>query len=169
MKVLGIDTSTIAIPFAVFDGRLLEDYGVIPLKGKFLEDKLILAHDKIMELVEKYNIDIVILEDVFYGKNFQGTKSTLQILGAMRLGAYKMNATCFLILASKWRKGIIKTRQSVGVKEQAVDYVNDHYNLGLVYDKNRSKTDDDVAECIIMVEGLVWGRYTTENVRVFKK
>lgn len=169
MKYLGIDTSVVAIPFCVFDDRQLIDFGVFTTEGKYFEEKLNFQYNKIQELIEKYDIDVVILEDVFVGKNMFGAKSTMQMLGALRMGAYKKGKSCFLVLASKWRKGVIKTRQKIGVKEQAINYVNDNYGLDLVYDKSRTKTDDDMAEVIIMVEGLVWGRYTLENIKMFKK
>lgn len=169
MRYLGIDTSVIAMPFSVFDNKKLIDFGVYTTEGSFFEEKLNFQYNKIQELIEQYNIDVVILEDVFVGKNMYGAKSTMQMLGALRMGAYHKGKTCFLVLASKWRKGIIKTRQKVTVKEQAVNYVNENYNLNLEYNKNRTKTDDDMAEAIMMVEGLVWGRYTLEDVKLFKK
>lgn len=168
IRYLGIDTSTIAMPFAVFDDKELVDYGVYTTQGTFFEDKLHFQYNKIQDLIEEYDIDIVVLEDAFIGKNMYGAKSTMQMLGALRMGAYIKNATCFLVLASKWRKGIIKTRQKKSVKQQAIDYVNENYDLDLKYHKSKTKTDDDIAEAIIMVEGIVWGRYTFGDVRVFK-
>lgn len=169
MRYLGIDTSVVAMPFSVFDNKKLIDFGVFSTKGKHFEEKLNFQYEKIQELIEEYNIDTVILEDVFVGKNMYGAKSTMQMLGSLRMGAYRSGKTCFLVLATKWRKGIIKTRQKISVKEQAVNYVNENYGLNLEYHKSRVKTDDDMAEAIIMVEGLVWGRYSIEDVKLFKK
>lgn len=169
MRYLGIDTSVVAMPFSVFEDKSLVDFGVFTTKGNYFEEKLNFQYNKIQELIDDYDIDVVILEDVFVGKNMYGAKSTMQMLGALRMGAYAKGKTCFLVLASKWRKGIIKTRQKVGVKEQAINYVNDAYSLDLKYHKSRTKTDDDMAESIMMVEGLVWGRYTLEDVKLFKE
>lgn len=169
MVYCGIDTSTVASPYAIFQDKELIAYGVLPIEGKFLEDKIKSAHDNVIELAEKYKVDVFVFESLYYGKNAWGAISTLQVLGGMRLGAYMKNATCFTVNASKWRKGVIKGRQRTTVKEQAVNYVNEMYGLDLKYNKSRTKTDDDMAEAIIMTEGLVWNRYTVENVKVFGK
>ncbi len=156
------------MPFAVFDGKELIDYGILKVEGKYLEDKLASASENLTNAIEEYKIDVIVLEDVFYYKNFTSTKNTLMMLGALRLSAYKKNVVCYTVQATKWRKGVIKQRQNTAVKEQAVDYVNEMYDLSLEYHKSRTKTDDDIEEAIIMVEGLVWQRYTLEKFRYFK-
>ncbi len=157
------------MPYSVFEDKFLVDYGLIKIKGKFLEDKMSQAYKEITELIRKHGIAIVLLEDVYYGRNFTSTKSTLQMVGALRTACYENNATSFLVPASKWRKGIIKGGIRENMKEQAVNYVNDNYDLEFTYEKERTSTDHDIAESIIMTEGLVWGRYTLEKVRVFKR
>lgn len=164
---MGVDTSTIAVPFAVFEDKKLEVYGIEKIKAKYLEDKIYVAYDRVKTLIQKYKIDVVVFEDVYYGLNFTTTKSTLQVMGAMRLACYEEGVTSFLVPSSKWRKGIISNKGRAGKKEQAIDYVNEMYDLDLVYDKNRTKTDDDIAEAILMTEGLVWERYSAEKVKVF--
>ncbi len=156
------------MPFAIFEDKALQTYGIMKIKGKFLEDKLVMSHEQITKLIKEHGVDIVVLEDVFLGKNFTGTKSTLQTIGVLRHAAYLQNAICFLVPASKWRKGVIKKNRRESMKEQAVNYVNEMYDLDLEFHKSRTKTDDDIAEAIIMTEGLVWNRYTVENVKVFK-
>lgn len=156
------------MPFAVFNDKELYDFGILRVKGKYLEDKLDEASKNIQELIDKYEVDVVILEDVFLSKGFTSTKNTLQMLGSLRLSAYRKGAVCFTVQATKWRKGVIKQGKRNPMKKQAVEYVNEMYDLDLTYDKNRTKTQDDIAEAIIMVEGLVWQRYTLDKVRIFK-
>jgi crossover junction endodeoxyribonuclease RuvC len=167
MVYLGIDTSVNSMPFSVFEDKELVDFGILKVEGKHLEDKLFSAYTNIQSLIDKYKVQVVVLEDVFYSKNFTSTKNTLQTLGALRLASYQKNAICYTVQASKWRKGVVKGRQRQSLKEQAVDYVNEMYDLNLTYDKSRTKTQDDIAEAIIMLEGLVWQRYTLENVSLF--
>lgn len=169
MVYLGIDTSVNSMPFAVFEDKDLVDFGLLKISGKYLEDKLFAGYTNIQDLIDKYGVNVIVLEDVFYNKNFTSTKNTLEMVGALRLGAYQKSVPCFTVHASKWRKGIIKGKQRTSVKQQAVDYVNEMYDLDLTYDKSRTKTQDDMAEAILMIEGLVWQRYTIENVRVFSK
>lgn len=169
MIYCGIDTSTVASPYAIFDDKKLIAYGVLPIEGKFLEDKIYKAYENIDKLAKDYNVDVFIFEDVYIGVNAVTAKSTLQVLGAMRLSAYHHKATCFTVQVAKWRKGVITGKTRADKKKCAIDYVNEMYGLDLVYHSSRTKTDDDMAECIVMVEGLVWGRYTLENVKVFGK
>lgn len=155
------------MPFAVFNDKKLVDYGVYSIKEDFLEDKIAFAYHKIKELITQYNIDVLILEDVYINLNPNGSKSSIQVMGAMRLGAHELNVPCFTVMASKWRKGVIKGRKRAEKKKLAVEYVNENYGLDLKYFSSRTKTDDDIAEVIIMVEGLVWERYTLDDVQMF--
>lgn len=169
MVYLGIDTSVNSMPFSVFEDKDLVDFGILKVDGKYLEDKISSVYTNIQSLIDKYKVQVLVLEDVFYSKNFTSTKNTLQVLGALRLGAYQKNVPCFTVQATKWRKGIVSGRERQSLKEQAVSYVNEMYDLDLKYDKSRTKTQDDMAEAIIMVEGLVWQRYTLENIKLFGK
>lgn len=167
MIYLGIDTSVNSMPFAVFENEALLDFGILKVNGKFLEDKLKTGYDNVQELIDKYGVDVIVFEDVFYSKNFTSTKNTLQMLGSLRVAAYDKNVSCFTVQATKWRKGVIKSGKRDSMKKQAVDYVNEMYDLELTHDPNRTKTQDDIAEAIIMVEGLVWKRYTLDKFRWF--
>ena len=149
--------------YSVFHDKSLISYGIIKIKGNSLDDKLLDSFNKITELIEKHNVDVVILEDVFYSKNFTSTKSTLQTMGALKLAVVIKDKLCYTVQATKWRKGVIKKSQRDSMKKQAVDYVNLAYQLDLEHNTNRAKSDDDIAEAILMVEGLVWGRYDIEN------
>lgn len=167
VRYLGIDTSTIALPYSVFEDKYLFDFGNIKIKGNHITDKMSMAFDEIQSLIDKYQIDVVVLEDVFMGGNFQSAKSQAKMLGVLQLASTFKKCSTVTALATKWRKGIIKSGQKTPVKEQAVNYVNDVYDLDLEYKKSRTKTDDDIAEAILMVEGLVWERYTVEKPKLF--
>ena len=149
--------------FSVFEDYNLITYGIIKIKGKNLEDKLQFASEQIEELINKHHVNAVILEDVYYSKNFTSTKSTLQMMGALKLKSLESGAVVSTVQATKWRKGVIKKSTRDTMKKQAVDYVNEFYGLDLKHSTNRAKSDDDMAEAIIMVEGLVWKRYTLDS------
>ena len=168
MVYLGIDTSVNSMPFAVFENKELKDFGILSVKGKYLEEKLAYASREIEDLIYLYEVDVVVLEDVFLAKNFTSTKNTLQMMGALRLSSYKSGATCFTVMATQWRKGVIKQGKREPMKKQAIEYVNEMYDLDLEYDHRKTKTQDDIAEAIIMIEGLVWQRYTLDKVKIFK-
>lgn len=151
--------------YAVFNDKELVTFGILKIKGKVLDDKLKYSYGAITEIIKKHSVDVVILEDVYYSKNFTSTKSTLQTMGVLKLASKLENVLCFTVQASKWRKGVIKKSTRDTMKKQAVDYVNEFYDLGLVHSTNRVKSDDDIAEAIIMTEGIVWGRYEIDDFK----
>jgi Holliday junction resolvasome RuvABC endonuclease subunit len=177
VRYLGIDTSVAKIPWAVFEDKRLIGYGAIPIiqpntkKGIYSEDRLHDVYQKVSALIKDNNVDVVILEDVFLGKGMHAMRENIQALAVMRLASYINKATTFVVLATSWRKGIIESerKNGNGVKMQAIDYVNKTYGLALKYSTSKTKTEDDIAEAIIMTEGLAWKRYSPEKIKIYSR
>lgn len=76
MKVLGVDPGTYTTGFGVvqMDGSALRllDHGLISAsKGLKAPKRLKKMYDSLQEIMFKEKPDVVVIEDVFYGKNFR--------------------------------------------------------------------------------------------------
>ena len=82
MRILGLDLSSVSSGFAIIEDGKLIDF------GKILEDnpnnmvRLVHMTNRIKKIVDNYQFDKVIIEDVYYGNNFLTTK-VLNRLGGM--------------------------------------------------------------------------------------
>ena len=64
MKLLALDQSSRTSGFAVFDDGKLLDYGHFTLTNSDFGTRLMQVKQKIKELIEKYEVDEVIFEDI---------------------------------------------------------------------------------------------------------
>ncbi len=85
MIILGVDTSLRSTGFGVLEtkgSRLIAlDYGNIPNAAKVpLSECLRRIHEKIAELITAWNVDVLSVEKVIYGKN----ANTMMVLGEAR-------------------------------------------------------------------------------------
>ncbi len=96
MLVLGIDPGTAVTGYGVITGEppgpfSCLEYGTIRSASKAaLSQRLKKIYDDVSELLQRYPLDAVALEDVFYGKNIQTAMKLGQARGAVIIAA--MNA-----------------------------------------------------------------------------
>ena len=159
MVYCGIDASTTAVGWSIFNGTDLIDYGCFRPNGDDWRDRTQQIAPFIKQLLEKYHVDKVILEDVpLMGK--RGNK-TLVILGAvqgMLLGVTSsMNIPTEFILPSAWRSPIglfdgtkAGTRREE-MKRKSIEKANERFGLELKWVSPCSKkNDDDIADAILV-------------------
>lgn len=159
MVYCGIDASTTAVGWSIFNGTDLIDYGCFRPNGDDWRDRTQQIAPFIKRLLEKYHVDKVILEDVpLMGK--RGNK-TLVILGAvqgMLLGVTSsMNIPTEFILPSSWRSPIglfdgtkAGTRRDE-MKRKSIEKANEQFGLELKWVSPCSKkNDDDISDAILV-------------------
>lgn len=159
MVYCGIDASTTAVGWSIFNGTGLIDYGCFRPKGDDWRDRTQQIAPFIKHLLEKYHVDKVILEDVpLMGK--RGNK-TLVILGAvqgMLLGVTSsMNVPTEFIQPSTWRSPIglfdgtkAGTRRDE-MKRKSIEKANELFGLELQWVSPCSKkNDDDISDSILV-------------------
>ncbi|MBI2596461.1 crossover junction endodeoxyribonuclease RuvC [Candidatus Daviesbacteria bacterium] len=104
MTLLGIDPGTATTGFGLIKipdnilGREFEygieliTYGNISTsKDKLMQDRLLLIHDKLNGIIEKYQPDMLITEMLFFGANTRTAISVGQARGVIMLSAAKYN------------------------------------------------------------------------------
>ena len=175
MVYCGIDASTTAVGWSIFNGTDLIDYGCFRPNGDDWRDRTQQIAPFIKQLLEKYHVDKVILEDVpLMGK--RGNK-TLVILGAvqgMLLGVTSsMNIPTEFILPSSWRSPIgLFDGTKAGtcrdeMKRKSIEKANERFGLELKWVSPCSKKNgDDIADAILVAYSQISKVHFAKNPKV---
>lgn len=134
MRLLALDQASNISGYAIFeDGKLLK-YDKINLTGYDLADKLILLRKQIANLIQEWNIEEVIMEDIQLQGNVTNNVKTFKVLAEVFGVIYElvneMNIKNSAVLASEWKSTLkIKGRDRTAQKRAAQQYVIDNYNI----------------------------------------
>lgn len=163
MISLGLDLSTTCSGYSVFEGTKLIDYGCFKPIGNDWRERIGQLAPFIKELIEKYKVDKVIVEDVpLMSKQMK----TLVILGAvqgMLIGVTSsMNIPVEYILPSAWRSpmGLFDGTKSGThrneMKRKSIEKANKLFGIELKYVSPCSKkNEDDIADAILIAYSKV--------------
>ena len=147
MTILALDLSTKASGWAIFEDGNLKDYGCITAGSANLYKRIDKMVEGIKEILEKYKVNKVVLEDVIpddVKHNVQVYKALTYLQGYIlhTLDDYKLLPAEFFT-ASQWRKRCgIHTGRGVkreSLKPKDIQFVKDTYNI---------KVNDDIADAI---------------------
>lgn len=150
-RILALDASSKSTGYACYDNDNKLVYGVITASSTSLEKRISIMRDGILDLVKKYNINIIILEEVRPDNiNLNVTKALTWLQGCIAVALYEFNKKIEIkfIGPSSWRAilGIqgfrIKREEQ---KKKDIEYANKEYNLTL----NSSQDDEADALCIL--------------------
>lgn len=148
MTILSLDLSTKSSGWAIFKEGLLIDSGCITSSSLDLLKRINIMINGLKEIVEKYNPDKVIAEEVRPENGMQNLKTHRALMWlqggvALMLYAYNKNLEMELIYPSSWRAAIgIKTGRGIkrtSLKEKDIQFVKENYNLDV---------NDDEADAI---------------------
>lgn len=158
MVTMGIDASSTAVGYSVFNGTNLIDYGCFKPKGNDWRDRIQQFAPFIKSKVVEHQVDKVILEDVpLMGRQMK----TLVILGAvqgMLIGIFGvLKVPIEFVLPSAWRSpiglfdGTKKGTLRNEMKRKSVEKANKLFELELRYvSPNSTKNDDDISDAILV-------------------
>lgn len=150
MKILSLDASTKSTGWAVFEDTKLIDYGCITSASTDLIKRIYVMRDNIKEIIEKYEINKIILEEVRPEGGFgTGNIQTHRALMWLQAGiAFMIHDDCKKIVIdyvypSSWRAacGIKNGR---GVKRQSAKQLD----IAFVKEQYGINVNDDIADAI---------------------
>lgn len=148
MKILAIDASTKSSGIAVLENLKLIDYSCITSSSTDLFKRIHVMVDAIREILKKYNIDKIILEEVrpeTGANNIKTHKALLYLQGAIAMMAHDEYPRIEIIYLypNEWRKYCgIKTGSGVkreSLKTKDIAFVKDTYGISV---------NDDIADAI---------------------
>lgn len=147
MKLLALDISTRSTGWAVFENKKLIDYGCITSSSTNLIKRIHIITDGIKEILNKYTINKIIVEEVrpeLGTQNIKTHRALLWVQGYIAIMAYdNFKLELEYLYPSEWRKVCgIKTGSGVrreSLKPQDIAFVKEKYNIDV---------NDDIADAI---------------------
>lgn len=144
MKVLGLDLSTVSTGYCVIDNNKILTYGVIrPPSNKDFVDRIIFIEKEIKELIKAKSIEYVCIEELSSMRSASTTKKLAALQGHIEIQLRKKDMLVVTARPSEWRKNKIKGRKREELKNNAIKYVKDKYDLIV---------NDDEADAICIAE-----------------
>lgn len=142
MRVLSLDQASTTSGYAIFEDGKLETYGHFTFDNMSTGEKLVHIRNRILELVDSYNIDYVIFEDIFLsgsmGNNINTHKVLAEVFGVVDETLTEMNVQHDAVLPSVWRaplglgtKGKTRPQQ----KKAAQEFVLQTFNAKCTQDE----------------------------------
>ena len=160
MKYLGLDLSTVSTGYSIFDGPKLIEYGKIVPSANDTMDRIVEIVSKLENIICNHTVDVVLIEDVFYGSNYLTTKMLNRLAGAAYLALTERHVgKVDFAMPTDARKcfGLLPKSNKANV----VSAVNAKYKLDL------KRKDDDIADGIVLGYAALY-KDTTPDV-IFKK
>jgi len=158
MTVMGIDASTTSTGWSIFNGTDLIAYGIIKPKGEDWRDRLIQQGPKLIEIIEKYCPEKIVIEDVPLKS---ANSKVLVILGAVQGFIYGVissyNVSIQFVQPNEWRSplglydGTREGTKRKELKKKSIEKANQLFGLDLLWvSPSSSKNQDDISDAILI-------------------
>lgn len=164
-KILSFDQSTKISAYSVFSNGEYVEVSVIDLhKIKNTSERVRAMGVELCKVIEKYNPDKVVMEEVAQQSNALTLKLLARIQGIIIGFCAAHNIDTYIIEPSKWRS-VLGFKQGSGVKRdelkrQAIEYVEGTYKLNLTEDECEAICINDAAHKIYKFsQEAVWGDF----------
>jgi len=145
MRYIGLDLSTRSTGYSVFTGCRLDEYGaIVPPESMNVMDRIYYIADRVRNVLNKHNPDMVVIEDVFYDSNYLTTKILNRLAGSVVFMIKDDTGlvTVDFVMPTEARKcfGLLPKSN----KKNVVDAVNGKFGLHL------QSTEHDVADAVVI-------------------
>lgn len=149
IRVIGLDNATQDMGISIFDDGELVWQTLVRFTGSNFEDRIQTIFNMVEQtIIEDWEPDYLVFEDIQYQNNYQTYKKLAMLLGLLIVAAKNGGVAWDLVPPVTWRShfGISGRRDSV--KKQAINKVATMYQINV---------PDDVAEAILI------GKYFIDN------
>jgi Holliday junction resolvasome RuvABC endonuclease subunit len=152
-KLLALDLSSHSSGWCVGDGSKIIDYGCITSTSTSNLKRIIIMRDGIKEILNKYNIKEIVIEEVRTDyKNAHTYKILTWLQGVIAVAAYEINPKIGItyIQPSSWRSKIgIHTGRGIKreeLKKADIEYVKNKYGI---------EANDDICDAICIYDSTL--------------
>ena len=141
MRILALDQSSRVSGWALFDGNELIEYGKFDLsKEPDVGERLHQARYIVQDIINKLNVDKVILEDIYMDgqrvNNVQTFKVLAEVFGVLYELCIDMNIPVEAVLAGTWKSTLgIKGKTRPEQKRAAQAWVLENYGIKATQDE----------------------------------
>ena len=142
MRILALDQSTRVTGWAVFADDALQEYGKFDAEnaGADIGKRLTYIRTKIWSLIEKYDIEKIVIEEIqlqnTVGNNVVTYKKLAYVQAVIIQLLDEINMPYEIVASSSWKSTLgIKGRARAEQKKNAQIYVNTIYNIKATQDE----------------------------------
>lgn len=139
-NILALDQSSRITGYAVFINNQLTASGTFTVADDYIPDRLVKIRNKVNDLINKYSINKVLLEDIQMQtqvNNVSTHKILAEVLGVLEELCAERKIPHELIHSSSWKSGLnIKGRDRATQKRNAQAYVEENYKLRVSQDES---------------------------------
>lgn len=129
-NILALDQATRVSGYAIFQGDKLHTYGKITTDDPDIGVRLNIIRNTIKNLIQEYEIDEVVMEDIQLQENVQTFKALAEVFGVVYELVTSLNLPIETVLASVWKSGLgIKGKNRPEQKRNAQSWVETNYGL----------------------------------------
>ena len=139
-NILALDQSSRITGYAIFINNQLTASGTFTVADDYIPDRLVKIRNKVNDLIDKYSINKVLLEDIQMQtqvNNVSTHKILAEVLGVLEELCAERKIPHELIHSSSWKSGLnIKGRDRATQKRNAQAYVEENYKLRVSQDES---------------------------------
>lgn len=133
-KLLALDQASRVSGWAFFDNGKLKEFGKITVSDDDIGERLYKIRKEVQKLIEKYEIDEIVFEDIQLqnnvGNNVQTFKILAEVFGIIYELATELKIKNTAVLSGVWKSALgIKGRKRPDQKRNAQLYVNNTYGV----------------------------------------
>lgn len=132
MKILSLDQSLSCSGYSIHSDNELITYGIVKTNSKETqEERMEKIVTKMVLLIEEYDIDKVVLENIQSQKNPKTYRILSMLLGVLCYKLHELKIPFEIISPTVWRStlNINKGKKRQEKKKQAQDYVESKFNI----------------------------------------
>ena len=140
-RLLALDQSSRVSGYAIFYDGKLEDYGKFELTDNDLGIRLLKIRQKVDDLIDKYNINEVVLEDIQLQNNVSNNVQTFKALAEVFGVVYELitekDIKSSAVLSTVWKSALgVKGRTRPEQKRNAQAFVTSTYGIKATQDES---------------------------------
>ena len=134
IRTLALDQASNVTGWAIFEDGMLEEYGKIDLSNYEFGQRLHLLRERVDKMIDKKNIDRVILEDIYMDgqrvNNVSTFKMLAEVFGVLFELCIAKEIPVSAVLAGTWKSTLnIKGKTRPEQKRNAQVWVQEKYNV----------------------------------------
>lgn len=151
-RTVALDNSTQRVGLAIFDGTELVYYKLLNFSGPDFEERLLNISNYIEDvIIEEWDPDLIVYEDVQFQSNYNTYKKLSMLLGILLINSMKYGIEAQVVSVNTWRNHYQIGRDRKDAKKKAISLVKTMYDITV---------NDDVAEAILL------GKYIAEKENI---
>lgn len=139
-RLLALDQASRVSGWAFFQDGELKEFGKISVSDNDLGERLYKIRTEVQKLIDKFQIDEIVFEDIQLqknvGNNVKTFKTLAEVFGVIYELATELNIKNSAVLAGTWKSVLhIKGQQRAEQKRNAQLYVNNTYGINPTQDE----------------------------------